>query len=441
MRKRLICLLLVLGMGSTLQSAATSIRGKVDVADGSPVVLYDYRLHLSDTVAQAAVGADGVFILSMPSKSYHGFYRLVWAGGGTDILYAGEPISFSLSGGDIDVIRGDEWRLYRETKIAIVENRSNQGQLNALLAGYEGESRVLKAARKQLKQLVKAERKLEKSIRGGGNESLAHRHLRFEWPFIGMNPDLLGANYSRERYLELIDLSDTVQLHYNLLPQHIVEYFRMFEPREQEDQEIQTLSFVNRVFEKLEENPAYYEAVADFLRIGFEQMNQPKALNLIIQKLATQQACSDPRLAERLNASAAKFAAIAPGAKAAAIPGLVTVDESPAAWQPEAGLLIFWSSECPHCLQQLPDLHLWIKNNHPSLKVTAIGLDSWATGWVAESRQLEHWNHLRDPKGWDGAAADTYLVHATPFFVRIDAQGKIIDTYRSVEAVRAAILK
>ncbi len=422
-------------------AAATSIRGKVRATPGSTVVLYDYHLHVSDTVAQAEVGTDSIFIVSMPANSYHGFYRLVWENGGTDLLYSGEPISFSVPQDEIEVIRGDAWRNYRALKLAIAENRHNQGQLNALLTGYQGESRALKAAAKQLKKLRKAEQQLEKTIRGGGQADLAHRHLRFEWPFIGMNPDLLGNAYSRERYLDLVDLSDTVQLHYNLLPQHIVEYFRMFEPGAQEDQEILTISFVNRVFEKLDENPAYVKAVGAFLRLGFEQMNQPKALNLINQKLATHFACTDPQLGLRRHADAAAFAAIAAGAQAPTIGELEQAGGNMTAWEPSAGLLVFWSSECPDCLYQFPDLHLWLKNNHPDLKVTAIGLDSYGIGWQAEAKQLEHWTHFRDPKAWGGAAAELYLVQKAPFFVRIDGQGKIIATYRNVADLRASLTK
>lgn len=442
MHLKYFVVLAFLGFSFTIvafEAGATSIRGKVRATPGSAVVLYDYRLHVSDTVAQSTVGTDSIFMLSMPANSYQGFYRLVWENGGTDLLYAGEPISFSVPQDEIEVIRGDAWRSYRNLKLAIAENRHNQGQLNALLTGYQGESRALKVAAKQLKKLRKAEQQLEKTIRGGGQADFVHRHLRFEWPFIGMNPDLLGEVYSRERYLALIDLSDTVQLHYNLLAQHIVEYYRMFEPGEREDQEILTLGFVNRVFEKLEENTAYVKAVGEFLRLGFEQMNQPKALNLINQKLATHLACTDPQLTVRLHADPAAYAAIATGAKAPVIPGLVRADESAVDWVPSAGLLVFWSSECPDCLQQLPDLHLWLKNNHPDIKVTAIGLDTWATGWLAESRLLEHWTHYRDPKGWQGVAAARYLVQKAPFFVRIDAQGKIIASYRSLADLRSAI--
>jgi thiol-disulfide isomerase/thioredoxin len=220
----------------------------------------------------------------------------------------------------------------------------------------------------------------------------------------------------------------------------LVAYYRLFTPEEGEDAEVLGISYLNRVFDKLEENPAYFAPVADFLRIGFEQMGQPKALHLIQQRVATQNACSDPLLAQRLQTAIGQYEKTAPGALAPALKNLLRVTGDTLAEQVVgAGMLVFWSADCPHCLRDLPDLHLWMKNNRPQIAVTAIALDSWEVGWRAERMQFDSWTHLRDPLGWDGPTSLAYQVHATPYFVRIDAQGKIIDTYRSVAALRKAL--
>jgi len=436
---RHIFLTLSLLLGSFLYANATSIRGKLLAPAGTNIYLYDYRLHVSDTVGQAQSGTDSLFLMPMPSNAYHGFYRLSWSGGFVDVLYDGEAISFEqLRENDFDILRGGSWRSYRANKERLRRLRSNQDRLEELLSAYEGESRALKVADKQLKKLQKTESKLLKEIRT--QASFANRHLRFELPFLSSSRATMAAAYTRENYLNLLDLSDTVQLHYNLVPQLLVAYFQLFEPGDNEDAEVLAISYLNRVFEKLESHPLYFNGVVDFLQIGFQQMGLPKATHLIAQKTATHSACTDPLLRQRLQLGYGKEPSLAPAQTAPALQQLVTTDGTAvSSMSLSSTLLIFWTADCPHCLRDLPSLHLWLKNNHPQLAVTAVSFDTWESSWKAELRQLDGWQHLRDPKGWEGPTANSYLIGATPFFVLIDQKGKIIQTYRSVEALRAAL--
>jgi hypothetical protein len=394
MRHPLLIIALLLACFS--HTHATSIRGKLLAPVGTHVALYDYRLHVSDTVGSTKSGGDSIFLMPLPPNAYHGFYRLAWEGGFLDVLYDGEAITFEQTGdNNFNVLRGQSWRMYRDTKDHLRRLRENQSRLTQLTTAYEGESKAIKVAEKQIKKLQKAEAKLVKTIKK--EDLFAYRHLRFELPFLATNSAEMTAAYTRENYLDLLDLSDTVQLHYNLVPQMLVAYFRLFEPGENEDAEILGMSYLNRVFDKLDAHPLYYNSVADFLRIGFQQMNQPRSIQLIAQKVATHRACVDPRLQERPSKLSTEARLAAAGAIAPPLQQLVKWDGSAVEkTAPGSGLLIFWSSECPHCLQDLPPLHLWLKNNRPSIQVTAIGLDAWEVGWKAESLQLEAWQHLRE---------------------------------------------
>lgn len=432
-------LTIALLLSSSALTYATSIRGKVLAPAGTTLYLYDYRLHVSDTVGKVKSGIDSLFLMPLPKNAYHGFYRLVWEGGFVDVLYAGEAISFEQThANEFNILRGSHWRTYRQTKERLRRLRDNQSRLTQLIEAYEGESRALTIASKQIKKLAKTEVRLVNSIRT--NNNFAYRHLRFELPFLAANQTNMAATYTREQYLDLLDLSDTVQLHFNLVPQMLVAYYRLFEPSENEDAEVLAISFINRVFDKLELHTLYFYGVADFLKIGFQQMNQPRALQLIAQKIATQNACANPQQHERLLPMLQQYERIAPGAAAPALTDLVKADGSTVNTQAVApGILVFWRADCPHCLRDLPPLHLWLKNNHPQLIVTAVALDAWELGWKSEQLQLAGWQHLRDPKGWDGAASENYLLRATPFFVRIDSHGKIMDTYRSEAALRKSL--
>jgi hypothetical protein len=424
-----------------LQTNANGIRGKILATPGTPVKLMSYRLHISDSLASSFTNDDSIFKIPVPEPAYHGFYRLVWGNQMLDILYDGESISFEQSAdGEIHIIRGENWRNYRNQRNELIRLRENRRLLEQINDRYQGESKIRKLASKESKKLAKQERKLLRIVNQQPG-SLANRYLRYEAPFVGKSETELDSFFTRERYLALVDLSDTVQMHYNLLPQQIITYYRLFEPMTGEDPEIQIISFVNRVFDKLEENPAYLNPVADFVRIGLEQMNQPKALHLFGQRLAMQNACNNPVFNHPANVQAKKKKAIQPGDQAVKIKGLLSAKGDTVDVQPAAGLIIFWSAECPTSLQQLPDLHLWLKNNRSNMEVTAISLDTHENGWKSEIQHLEHFKHFRQPGGWVGSVADAYFIPATPYYVLIDSSVKIINSYRAVTALREALEK
>jgi peroxiredoxin len=90
-------------------------------------------------------------------------------------------------------------------------------------------------------------------------------------------------------------------------------------------------------------------------------------------------------------------------------------------------VVIFWSSTCSHCEEELPKL-LTKYNDLKSKNIQIVGFsmdvdkDSYtkkiaAFPWVNDS----------ELKGWNSSYVDTYNVHATPTYFILDANNKIIN--------------
>lgn len=90
-------------------------------------------------------------------------------------------------------------------------------------------------------------------------------------------------------------------------------------------------------------------------------------------------------------------------------------------------VIVFWSSTCSHCEEELPKL-LAKYNDLKSKNIQVVGLsmdvdkDSYtkkiaAFPWVNDS----------ELKGWNSTYVDTYNVHATPTYFILDANNKIIN--------------
>lgn len=90
-------------------------------------------------------------------------------------------------------------------------------------------------------------------------------------------------------------------------------------------------------------------------------------------------------------------------------------------------VVVFWSSTCGHCLQEMPVLYNYLKSN-TNVKVIAIGLednDSKA-GWQTMIKKYPNFLHVYGKDKWNNEYASNYGVNATPSFYVLDAQKKVL---------------
>lgn len=97
-------------------------------------------------------------------------------------------------------------------------------------------------------------------------------------------------------------------------------------------------------------------------------------------------------------------------------------------------ILIFWSSTCGHCLNELPALHKKLKEN-TTIKIIAIGLEDNSENWKIESKNLPDFEHVISLGKWDSEYADLYDIHSTPVYFVLDKDKRIIaksENYKKV---------
>jgi hypothetical protein len=101
--------------------------------------------------------------------------------------------------------------------------------------------------------------------------------------------------------------------------------------------------------------------------------------------------------------------------------------------------MVFWSAECMPCLQEITDLHLWLKNNRPEIEVLAIALDATETGWLAEKQAFDSWTHVRLSTAWNNEWIVKMGINRVPYYGIIDATGKITALYEQTASLRNAL--
>lgn len=88
-------------------------------------------------------------------------------------------------------------------------------------------------------------------------------------------------------------------------------------------------------------------------------------------------------------------------------------------------LLIFWSSGCGHCLNELPKVKELVANK-PNLKVVAFGLEDEPTKWTEEIKKYPNFTHTIGLGKWENPIVKTYGIAATPMYVLLSSSKIII---------------
>jgi thiol-disulfide isomerase/thioredoxin len=89
-------------------------------------------------------------------------------------------------------------------------------------------------------------------------------------------------------------------------------------------------------------------------------------------------------------------------------------------------ILIFWSSDCGHCMKELPQVHSYI-SNHPEkdLKIIAIGLEKKPQPWGEVIKKWPTITHTIAEGKWGHSITKKYDIQATPSYFVLDASKTI----------------
>ena len=89
-------------------------------------------------------------------------------------------------------------------------------------------------------------------------------------------------------------------------------------------------------------------------------------------------------------------------------------------------IVVFWSSTCSHCLDEVPQLQNFVKSlEKGKVKVVAIGLEDEPYGWKNSTYDYPEFIHVYGEGKWDNEIGDAYGVSSTPTYFILDADKKI----------------
>jgi thiol-disulfide isomerase/thioredoxin len=249
----------------------------------------------------------------------------------------------------------------------------------------------------------------------------------------------------KERFWDNINTTNPELINSPLYTEHILEYLKYYmNPEMQFGEDEMNEGFkksVDTIMQRFGGNPKTQEFALKYLQLGFKEIGNEKVLQYIDEKYQQEiEQCNDSSIdKEAFEKRMAGYAATKEGNLAPDFQlNMESRNEKVSSLfnlQSEKTLIVFWSSSCPHCMEEMPKLNDWAATQ-TSLTVIAVSLDMNSSVHNESIKNFPNMIHSCDYKGWDTEAATKYYIAATPTFIILDKDKKVIGKYSNIERIK-----
>ena len=100
-------------------------------------------------------------------------------------------------------------------------------------------------------------------------------------------------------------------------------------------------------------------------------------------------------------------------------------------------IIVFWSSTCSHCLDEIPQLQSLVQSLEKGfVKTIAIGLEDEPYRWKDLTYTYPEFIHVYGEGKWENEVGNTYGVTATPTYFVLNKDKKIIFKPEDFESLK-----
>lgn len=400
---------------------------------------YAFLYHATPTgtsyMDRSKVDSDGSFSIVLDSSATPGIYKIVYAvppeDNNFDFIYNGkEDIALTF-----DLDNGLEFTESNENKLWASYTKSMELVNQAISNFYTKESDDQNAFKDIFKTLKETQEAYENASKG----TLALTFIRANRPYIPTTYEDIST-YSKNlkrTYLQQVDFENPLLQSSDFLTDRVLAYVFGMSSHNNESYKADIdhlvdlmakanitvkVSLLHMIWQRFADD--YNETMANFVtdsylldwanEIGYTQL---------AEILISYKNNSIGNKAQDFNI---------PNPKTGKTTTLYTLND---AYQ---YLIIFWSSTCSHCLEELPKIKTIIPEN---TKVIAIGIEDEAENWQNEIKNYPNFIHVLGLEKWNNNIVKAYGIKATPSYILLDKDKKIIAKPFDFEALKEVLQK
>jgi hypothetical protein len=264
-------------------------------------------------------------------------------------------------------------------------------------------------------------------------------------PAISWNGDEADRRQSyKENYFEFVDFNDTLLIRSRDFKSWMDQYVNLYGEDATTNELRDSLFTVagQRAVEKAKAgHPKIYGWMVDYFYNGYESFNIQPGIAMLATYLDDPNCLTAKRQAILKRVEGMKT--LVPGSVAPEIsytdPTGLNVSLLGSQTKAQYKLVLFWSADCPHCMELVNKLYtFWQKpGSKDKMTIFAVSLDETETEiaeWDKAIRLLPGWNHYRAEGGVNSPEAASYFILATPVMVVVDAKtNQIVSMPETVE--------
>lgn len=399
-----------------------SINGSFSPAsDYTYAFLYQTTPTSSDYVNRSEIGEDGSFSIALDSTSSAGIYKIVYAlppeENNFDLIYNGkESISLNFSSENglefTDSKENKLWSSYTKSIDMINQTISNY---------YTQESTDENAFAEIIKTLKDSQDAFEEASKG----TLAETFIKANRPYIPNNYEDLSTYSSnlKATYLDHVDFENYLLQSSDFIIDRVLAFIFGMAADTTNEMYKKDIDFV---IEKIGDGQLELKTLLMQMVWGkFDNMGNTEMVLYVtdtylldLSKATNFQALTDELMVYKNNTignMAQDFDIEITKDGTSQKTTLYELDIS------EQYLIVFWSSTCGHCLDELPKLKTFIAD-HPEIEVIAIGLEDEDEGWKRLITEYPNFIHVLGSGKWQNPIANAYGVSSTPSLILLDKQ-------------------
>jgi len=442
-------ILLTLMVGTMLAQGSYTMDGTLKGLPSKKIFLLSYYGEKTTPVDSAFTDSLGRFRFVFSSKRIPGQYRIQWGPNGSlDMIWNRENISFNTDSqspeDSLKVISSIENQIYHNY---LKLERIGQAKLELLMSivdFYPVKDSFYQLTTREFENTQMGLRNTLDSLAGLYPTSFAVRIFK-----VGQSPYIPASlnreerlKFMRQHFLDKVDFTDTALLYSNAFANKAFSYLAFYSnPRMTQKQlEPEFIKMVTVILSAASVNAVVYKFLLDYLVGGFDKFHFDEVITYIAENFQDPFACEDQSRKTALQKKLDTFKKIAVGKIA---PDIEVKDDKArlqklSGIQSEYTLLIFWSTECSHCLDMMPRVKaLYDAQKVKRFEVMAVSIDTSFNAWTSFIKKEKlNWINVSDLKGFSSKAADDYNIYATPTMFLLDRGKKILSkpiSYRELE--------
>lgn len=257
------------------------------------------------------------------------------------------------------------------------------------------------------------------------------------------DPIRLQMYYQRQYFWDNINAQNPALINSPLYTDLILKYMQYYLSPEMDFSENEMnqgfIKSIDTIMQKFGGNPKTQEFAAKYLQLGFKEIGNDQVLQYIdetYQELLTQNSQSNTNSDEAFEKRMKGYQAMKEGNQAPNIIFNTPSQDVKDLYSINANqtLVVFWASWCPFCTSDLPKVNEWAKHN-PDIKVVGISLDDDKEAYQEAISSLQHLVHSSDFEKWESKPVNDYYIYATPTYILLDKDKKIIGKYSSLDSL------